>query len=89
MNEVHAGQDVFIWGGVSDLAHGKVDRVDAATYERPFAFVRLRRKDGKLSKSSTMVPTSRCVPLPAEYIAKTEAERQEWMKKWKRELAAA
>ena len=59
--ETYIGHEVLIFGGVSHFAHGRVERVDV-TFERPFAFVRLRRKDGKLSKGKmmTLVPLSRC-----------------------------
>lgn len=77
-----AGSEVLIWGGVSHLEHGRIERIDAKSYEQPFALVRLRRKDGELSAKETLVPLSRCYTLPQDVINMIEAQREAWLKQW-------
>jgi hypothetical protein len=76
-----AGAEVLIWGGVSHTEHGRILSIETG-YERPFALVCLRRKDGQLSKRETLVPLSRCFELPAYVLRMQQEERDIWIKKW-------
>jgi len=51
------GDIVLITGSVSWMEHGKVVRLDAESYHRPFAFVQLISPNtGRLLKAQTIVP---------------------------------
>lgn len=76
---LHVGQEVLIWGGISDLRHGQVEELPTG-FERAFAKIRLRRKDGHLSEDRTLVPADRCHPLPAAVVAMMQAEREAWFR---------
>jgi hypothetical protein len=82
---MEVGSDVFIWGGVSHLEHGRVVAI-RKEFERPFAEVRLRNKDGSLSrKRRTLVPVVNCSTLSDAQIERASLRKK---RETKRKVAA-
>jgi hypothetical protein len=70
---MQANNEIMISSGLHQFQHGQIIKVDAAT-EIPFAHVRLRNKNGELSKlRGAYVPLKYCVEIGKECAAAVRA----------------